>query len=154
MGTDPHGLVFYGFALVDEDGSAIQPWQDGESEDNEEEDSVSLYCDWEEVYIEKKGGISKPVTYDYHAPEWEEWRAKREFLLKSGNVDVVLAGYSENLINCIVIKESYVRAEWDKILPLKILEAKPEWDKQIQEWCKLLDIEYHQPSWHVAALYF
>lgn len=148
MGTDPHGLVFYGFALVDEEGQAIEPWQD-------EDEDVSLYCDWEKSWIKKHGGLPpKPSNLDYQSQEWNDWRATYRAMMDACSVKVALAGYGENLINCIVIKESYVRAEWTEILPIKSLETKAEWDKQLQEWCNLLGVEYRQPGWHVACLYF
>lgn len=148
MGTYPYGLVFYGFALVDENGQAIEPW---ESEDVDEE--VSLYTDWQERLTEKKGN-AMPKHKEWSAPEWGAFWEKQRAVEEASPVKVALAGYSENLINCIVVKESYVRVEWADILPITNLEIKPEWDKQLQEWCNLLGVEYRQPGWHVACLYF
>lgn len=149
MGTDPHGLVFYGFALVDEDGYAIEPegaWRQGEHD--------SLYVDWEEFYIQTTGGLEEPVDDDYHSPEWAEYRAKREALLKAGGVSVELAGYDENLIKVICIKETWTRAEWAEVLPIKSLEVHPEWARQLRAWCEVMGILWQEPGWYVAALYF
>lgn len=149
MGTDPHGLVFYGFPLVAEDGEPVNPWasEDEDDENEEELDTPSPYTDWEEIYLKAKGLAES-------TDDVKTWREKRRTTLDAGGVDVVLAGYGECLIDCIVIKESYVRAEWGEVLPLKTLETKPEWDGQLREWCETLGIEYRQPGWFVAALYF
>ena len=151
MGNSPHGLVFYGFALVDEDGEPVNPWAN--EDDSDDEEGSSVYVDWQERLAIIKGAV-KPGHTSYDAPEWKAFHDKQNGVEGASPVDVVLAGYGECLIDCIVIKESYVRADWGEVLPIKTLEALPEWDEQIREWCKTLGIEYRQPGWFVAALYF
>jgi hypothetical protein len=146
MGTNPYGKVFYGFALVDEDGEAIEP--EGPWEQND------LYSGWEEFYIEKQGGLPRPDSQDYRGPEWSEWRAKRKALMDSCPADVVLVGSEYNLISCIVIRDSYAQAEWSEIKPLKATGTKPDWDQQLRDWCELMGIEWREPGWYVASLYF
>lgn len=150
MGSEPHGLVFYGFPLVDEDGEPVNPWA---SEDDEEEEGDDPYCDWGERLAIARGA-AKPEHKDYNSSDWGTFFKKKAEAKEASPINVALAGYGECLIDCIVIKESYVRAEWGEVLPLKTLETKPEWDGQLREWCETLGIEYRQPGWFVAALYF
>jgi hypothetical protein len=144
MSTEPEGKVFYGLALVDEHGDGVEPegpWD-------------SLRYDWEKFYIERKGGLPEPGGTSCRTPEWDKWRADRRALLEAGGVDVEMAGYEDNLISLIVIRESYIRAEWSEIKPLKSLEAKPEWDQKLHDWCELMGVEWREPGWYVASLYF
>lgn len=152
MSTDASGQVFYGFALIDRE--AIEPWEN-ETEDDEEE-VESPYTDWENRYIKAKGGLGydTPPSEDYRGKDWEEYRRRYKAMMDACPVDVQLAGYDDALITCILIKETFVRAYWADVKPLKTLETKPEWDQQLREWCELLDVPYLQPGWFVASLYF
>lgn len=134
MSTDASGLVFYGFPLVDEDGEAAEPWKPT--------GGGLVFSRWEQRYLKAKGAFDGITPGQYEA------------MTGSCPVDVHLAGYSGNLISCVVIRESFVEAEWAEVKPLKTLETKPEWDSQLREWCELLDVPYLQPGWFVASLYF
>lgn len=162
MGVDPSGRVFWGFPMNDSDGEPVKwPWEPQESDEYEEpeydEDGWMIEDehdspDWEEVFATKKG-LNKPDPET--ATEEEKsayWRALNE-LEKSSPVTVELAGSDYSMINCVVIKESFVSVEWSEIQPFSP-EVKPEWEQQLRDWCDLMGVPYRQPGWHVASLYF
>jgi hypothetical protein len=139
MGTTPEGKVFYGFALVDEDGEPL---------------GDIVPSNWEETYIKEQGGLPRPEENNYRSPEWDEWRAKRHAMIAACPVDTELIGYDDYLATCVVIRESFAKAEWGEVVPLKTLETKAEWEQQLRDWCNMLGVPYRQPGWYVASLYF
>lgn len=148
MGGDPRGMVFYGFALIDEKGKPVEPWGAA--------GGSATFLGWEERYLKAKGGAEYdvPANANYLGRDWENWRQESGALIDACSVDVQLAGYDGNLVSCVVIKKTFVEAYWAEIKPLKTLETKPEWDSQLREWCELLGVPYLKPGWFVASLYF
>ena len=83
----------------------------------------------------------------------EYWTKKRE-LIKACPVQIGTYCSCDFPMRYVSVKEGTykVRRGFTCEIP-NGLTAKPEWDKQIEDFCKLMDIPYSKPKWLLVSLW-
>lgn len=119
MGMDATARICYGIAF--RDLPEFEPFPRG----GDEEDKITEWYEWEELYKRetgKKAWGECPVT----------------ITINYGNEQMA-----------VYIKDSGVYLDWDYgVAPVKpIFEIDPQWDSQIEEFCKIMSIPFSQPEW-------
>lgn len=140
MGCDPQAILYYGFPI-------------GEPGEELEFD----VWDVEKAWIEKMAPPQPESDGSYQSPEWDAWREKnREWEASPENVAIWFSGcdsYQGHYVHADALKKSVT---WTDCLPISPEDIPPshEHDAQIKAFCEFAGIEYKQPGWHLAALYF
>lgn len=171
MGTSTNAVLFYGYAWEDEKSN---PWDD-EDMDDEERDNAG----WEERYAFRMG--VKPPSRPYPEREvprtrengWDStpkdytpeeqgiideycafWKKQRELAAESP-VEVGSHCSCECPMPYVCIRASEVTAHRGDAIEIKSLEAKPEWDAQLKDFCKLMGIKVgnKKPRWWLVSMW-
>lgn len=139
MSTDAKALIYYGFPLED--------WDDPEF----------LYHELNETWEKQRRPTEPEDKSSYRTPEWDEWRTEmREWEASPENVKIDWSGCENDESYYVHAEGLEVSVEWGEQKPLAEVDllSQPEADKFIREFCEKTGIEYKQPGWHLASLYF
>lgn len=146
MGCDPKAILYYGIEL-DENGPV--------------EDTGLGYGihGANETWLHDHGP-KKPddKTNNYRGPEWDAWREKvKAYEATAQHVEIDFSGAESCHKYYVHCPCHGVTVTWDDQIDLgrdMLLEEIPEADAAIKAFCERFNIEYKQPSWHLAVRYF
>lgn len=140
MGTNAHGLLFYGFPLGTEDEVDIDYYELSEA--------------WKDT---KKPARPKCINDDYSTPEWDQWRKDlRAWEASIENCEIWFSGsesYRAYYVHCDPLKKQVEWSEQMEIDPSRIAPNRLA-DEQIRKFCEFSGIEYKQPKWYLATFYW
>ena len=152
MGVSTNAVIFYGI-LIDEDGCECQF--------NDVEDINEHYAK-KIGWVSDDGGLFTDGNYTLFDNQADEkkarkiWEKNRDELHKiTGDCDVELAYHcsGEYPMHYVGVKESetFARRGYPVQLDEETLNIEPDWADKLKDYCKIMDIEYKEPSWHLVS---
>ena len=156
MGISSDAILFYGFSAINDDGEIIEDigWSEILGLDNEDDD-------WEGFYATKMGLKKLQLKWsneEYDSNEeyrniWKKhWEEEREIMDKCP-VDIGIYCSYEYPMYYIHIKESRVLVCRGDATEIKRLDVKPNWSKELEEFCKILNIKIGKVGWWLVSNY-
>lgn len=141
MSSDPSAIIYYGFPIdCPDEGSGGKCYHDMNSE-------------WK-----THAGPQEPLDKsNFRTPDWDAWRDNvREYEKTNRHVTIAWSGASDSESYYVSAEGIKHEVEWDEQKPLTGVDLgpQPEADRHIKEFCEMFGIEFKQPGWHLAALYF
>lgn len=145
MGQSTDAILFYGYCWEEE---LENPWDDPDKEIDEED-----YEDWGDRYARLHG--QEPWEAVHGEAKRRKWWAKRDKLIVACPCVVSAHCHHEYPMPFVAIKETVITASRGspEQLPPTQLNLKPQWRRQLDEFCKLMEIKppQEEPRWWLVS---
>lgn len=144
MGNSADADVIYGFVIGGEGYPGDDPFS----------------SDWEERYADACGYPEPTIPYESSSQAKAEHRAywdKKHDLVEAAKCEVVSEGSMSDgyTTEYVTHRGPLTRCSWDSPteLDLQKITPKPEWDKELREFCDVLGIPWQQPKLMIICSY-
>ncbi len=148
MGTSTDAIVYWGFEVGED---TIHPLNDNPTFERSYE--------WDDVYAEKKG-LVRPEFVRRNEPGFEEYdKADDEYReAKVALVDPIGCTidhhcHIEHPMHYVAVEASVKCANrgYPEELEDDALKVGEDWREKLQEFCRVLGIEFKEPKWHLVS---
>lgn len=144
--TSTDAKLAYGFELPKDISLEINPEEIGYEDEFGPEDIGEI---WGQIYAARHG--LPPSKKPYEEIAYKKYASKRDVIEKASGIEIIHHCSNEHTMYIVAIADSVVTA-W-RGYPKKIssLEIGPNWDEQIESFCKIMKLKYKKPHWLLCS---
>jgi hypothetical protein len=151
MGVSTDAILFYGIAF---DDGIEKPWENDEINDGPEEFyAARMGVCLPDVEVDWKNTDNTPEAYEAYKQYWDD---KRDVNAASG-VEIGYHCSSDYPMLYLAVSATHMCAnrgypkEVDTALVASDCDITAKWDKQLRDFCEIMELEYEQPKWWLVS---
>lgn len=137
MSTSTDGILFFGFTFFEEDSGEDFP------------ECLTEADGWEAYFAAQHGCVREEEKED----SYKDYYERKKALETAEPCTIRMHGGEGCFAHFVAIKKSLVSASRGYPVNVTCLTEEPEWRKQLEDFCKLMNIPFQEPKWFLASLW-